>query len=651
MRPERRRTLGSDLGRRGTKFLAEIADIFLEDESSHQMMPQWNWIAFAALAILVVYQQIRIYRTRRVSQQREELFQIVTENAADMIALVDVKGRRLYNSPAYKRVLGYSAAELGETSAFEQIHLDDRFKVLEAAREARSTGIGKRLEYRIRHKDGSWRVLESIASVIRDEKGDVAKLVIVNRDITERNRAEEQLEHNSFHDALTGLPNRRLFLDRLQHLFARAQRSPERQYAVLFADLDGFKVFNDTMGPAVGDQVIVEIGRRLEACLRDEDMVSRLQDELHMRNAVLSRMGGDEFTILLEEVTDPSDAMRVAKRILSTVAEPLLVEEREVRTSASVGIALSTTTHTRAEELLQDADVAMRRAKAMGGSRCEVFDEAMHTHAVNRLKLEAELRDAIGKHQFRVYYQPIVHLETKQIAGFEALLRWQHPEQGLISPYKFMAAAEDTGLLVATGQWVILQACQQLRAWDHEIPAMEAVRISVNISARQLADARFVSDLSATLRETGVDPSHLHLEMTENVATADAKLTTTVLSHLKQLRVGVVVDDFGTGISSLSGLRQFAVEALKVDRSLVGGMLIDRGTRDMVELIILLAHKLKLKVIAEGVESAKQLDHLRELGCELGQGYLFSQPVDAKAAEQLLRQRIPVPRAKVAGAQ
>jgi diguanylate cyclase (GGDEF)-like protein/PAS domain S-box-containing protein len=615
------------------------------------MMPQWNWIAFAALAILVVYQQIRIYRTRRVSQQREELFQIVTENAADMIALVDVKGRRLYNSPAYKRVLGYSAAKLGETSAFEQIHLDDRFKVLEAAREARSTGIGKRLEYRIRHKDGSWRVLESIASAIRDEKGDVAKLVIVNRDITERNRAEEQLEHNSFHDALTGLPNRRLFLDRLQHLFVRAQRSPERQYAVLFADLDGFKVFNDTMGPAVGDQVIVEIGRRLEACLRDEDMVSRLQDELHMRNAVLSRMGGDEFTILLEEVTDPSDAMRVAKRILSTVAEPLLVEEREVRTSASVGIALSTTTHTRAEELLQDADVAMRRAKAMGGSRCEVFDEAMHTHAVNRLKLEAELRDAIGKRQFRVYYQPIVHLETKQIAGFEALLRWQHPEQGLISPYKFMAAAEDTGLLIATGQWVILQACQQLRAWDNEIPAMEAVRISVNISARQLADARFVSDLSATLRETGVDPSRLHLEMTENVATADAKLTATVLSHLKQLRVGIVVDDFGTGISSLSGLTQFAVEALKIDRSLIGGMLVDRGTRDMVELIILLAHKLKLKVIAESVESVKQLDHLREMGCELGQGYLFSQPVDAKAAEQLLRQRNPVPHAKVAGAQ
>ena len=306
--------------------------------------------------------------------------------------------------------------------------------MLEAAREARSTGIGRKLEYRIRHKDGTWRVLESIAGTIRDEKGEVAKLVIVNRDVTERKRAEEQLEHNSFHDALTGLPNRRLFLDRLQHLFDRAQRSPERQYAVLFVDLDGFKVFNDTMGPAVGDQVIVEIGQRLGGCLRHDDTVSRPQDEFPMMDTVLSRMGGDEFTILLEDVSDPSDAMRVAKRILSAVAEPFLVEGREVRTSASVGIALSTSTHQRAEDLLQDADVAMRRAKAMGGSRCEVFDEAMHTRAVNRLKLEAELREALEKHQFRVYYQPIVHLETKQIAGFEALLRWQHPEQGLISP-------------------------------------------------------------------------------------------------------------------------------------------------------------------------------------------------------------------------
>jgi diguanylate cyclase (GGDEF)-like protein/PAS domain S-box-containing protein len=617
------------------------------------MMQQWNWIALGALALLALYQQFRAYRTRRESKHREELFQIVTENAADMIALVDVKGHRLYNSPAYKRILGYSAAELGQTSSFDQIHPDDRFKVLEAAREARATGIGKKLDYRIRHKDGTWRVLESIASTIRDDDGEVTKLVIVSRDVTERKRAEEQLEHNSFHDALTGLPNRRLFLDRLQHLFDRARRSPERQYAVLFVDLDAFKVFNDTLGPAVGDQVIVEMGRRLGTCLRNDDTVSRPQDEVPIMTAeaVLSRMGGDEFTILLEEVADPSHAMRAAKRILSAVAEPFVVEAHEVRTSASVGIALSTPAHERAEALLQDADVAMRRAKAMGGSRCEVFDEAMHTRAVNRLKLEADLRQALAQRQFRVYYQPIVNLATRQIAALEALLRWQHPEQGLISPYKFMAAAEDTGLLVSAGQWLILEACKQLSAWTAEIPTMKPVSMSVNLSARQLADARFVTDMEAALRQTGIDPSRLHLEITESVAATDPKLTSTVLSHVKRMGIGMILDDFGTGNSSLSGLRQFPLDALKIDRSLIAGMLTDRGTSETVELIIVLAHKLKLKVIAEGIETVRQLDHLHAQGCDLGQGHLFSQPVEANAAGEFLRQRNALPYARVAGAQ
>jgi diguanylate cyclase (GGDEF)-like protein/PAS domain S-box-containing protein len=614
-------------------------------------MPQWNWIALGALALLALYQQFRAFRTRQQSRDREELFQIITENAADMIALVDMKGNRLYNSPAYKRILGYSAAELGETSAFDQIHPDDRFKVLEATREARATGIGKKLDYRIRHKDGTWRVLESAASTIRDEKGDVSKLVIVNRDVTERKRAQEQLEHNSFHDALTGLPNRRLFLDRLQHLFDRALRIPERQYAVLFVDLDAFKVFNDTMGPAVGDQVLVEVGRRLGACFRNDDTVSRPQNNAPMMEPVLSRMGGDEFTILLEEVADPSDAMRAAKRILTALAEPFQLEGREVRTSASVGIALSTPIHERAEVLLQDADVAMRRAKAMGGSRCEVFDEAMHTRAVNRLKLEAELRQALTQRQFRVYYQPIANLETRKILGFEALLRWQHPEQGLISPYKFIAAAEDTGLLVSAGEWLILEACKQLSAWTTGNTNMEPVDMSVNISAKQLADARFVTSTETALRQTGIDPSRLHLEITESVAAADPKLTSAVLSQLKRLRVGVILDDFGTGNSSLRGLRQFPIDALKIDRSLIAGMLSDRAASETVELIILLAHKLKLKVIAEGIETIRQLDHLHAQGCDLGQGHLFSQPVDAKAAEELLRQPNALPHAKVAGAQ
>jgi diguanylate cyclase (GGDEF)-like protein/PAS domain S-box-containing protein len=629
-------------------------------------MPQWNWIVLPALALLALYQQFRIYRTRRESMKREELFRIITENAADMIALVDTKGHRLYNSPAYKRILGYSAAELRETSSFEQIHPDDRFKVLEAAREARSTGIGKTIEYRMRHKDGTWKVLESIANTILDEKGEVAKLVIVNRDVTGRKHAEDQLEHNAYHDALTGLPNRRLFLDRLQHLFHRAQRRPERQYAVLFVDLDAFKVFNDTTGPAVGDQVLVEIGRRLSACLRNDDTVARPQDDVLITESVLSHMGGDEFTILLEEITDPSHAMRAAQRILAALAEPFLVEGREVRTSASLGIALSKPAHERAEHLLQDADAAMRRAKALGGGRCEVFDEAMHTRAVNRLKLEAELREAITQRQFRVYYQPIFDLETKRIAGLEALLRWQHPEQGLISPYKFMTAEQDTGLLVAASQWLILEACKQLSAWTAEIWTVEIctaeictaeiatlppVSMSVNVSARQLADPRFVTDVEAALLQTGIDPSLLHLEMTESVAAADPKLTATLLSHLKRLGVGVILDDFGAGNSSLSGLRQFLFDALKIDCSLINEMLTDRATCDTVDLLILLAHKLKMKVIAEGIETTRQLDHLHTLGCDLGQGYLFSQPLEVKAAGDLLRRQNPLPQAKAAGAQ
>jgi diguanylate cyclase (GGDEF)-like protein/PAS domain S-box-containing protein len=614
-----------------------------------EMTGHWQWIALGTLLVLAIYEEIRIYRIRRESEKREELFQIVTENAADMIALVDVKGNRLYNSPAYRRVLGYSSAELGETSAFDQIHPDDRFKVLEAAREARSTGVGKKLEYRIRHKDGSWRVLESIAGTIRNAKGEVAKLVIVNRDITDRKRAEQQAEHNSFHDGLTGLPNRRLFLDRLQQLFERAQRNPQDQYGILFLDLDGFKVFNDTMGPAAGDQILVESGHRIEAGLRDEDTVARPQNQLAARNAVLSRLGGDEFTILLEGITDPSDAMRVAQRILLSMANPLLVEGREVRPSASVGIAISSITHARAEDLLQDADVAMRRAKSLGGSRCEVFDEAMHNRAVNRMKLEAELRDAIAQSQFRVYYQPIVRLASREIIGFEALLRWQHPDEGLISPHHFIAAAEDSGLLYALGHWLILEACKQLQTWKNQHPSI-SVTISVNLSAKQFADARFVPELQAAIRETLIEPSRLKLEMTETVAATDPKLTVKVLSYLKHLGIGVTLDDFGTGNSSLNALRLFPMEALKIDRSLISGMLADRETTEMVELIVILAHKLKLKVIAEGIESAKHWERLCELGCDLGQGYFFSQPVDPQAAGKLLTQGGRLIQAKVAGA-
>jgi len=595
----------------------------------------WLFVALGILIVLVLYQQLRIYQIHQASRNREGLFQIVTENAADMIALVDVKGRRLYNSPAYKRILGYSPAELSETSAFEQIHPDDRFRVLEAAREARTTGVGQRLEYRIKHKDGSWRVLESMASTIRDGNGQVAKLVIVNRDISERKQAELQLEHHMLHDALTGLPNRRLFLDRLQHRFALAQRDPAR-YALLLANLDHFKALNQSLGATACDQLLGEIARRIESSLRQEDTLARRESGSPCAEPVLSRLGGDEFTILLDAVGNPSDAMRVAERIQLAVAEPLFSGTREVRMTVSLGIALSTAEHSQPEDLLKDADTAMRRAKGLGGCRCEVFDETMHRQAVGRLRLEADLRAAMARREFRVYYQPVLRLDTQSVVSLEALLRWEHPAKGLVSPYSFLDAAEDTGLLVSIGHWLMLQACRQLLEWDLQNFSGPPLTVAVNLSARQFADPRLAGDLQEELRQTGLEASRLQLEVSDNVAMADLALSQNVMAQLKRLGLGVVLDDFGAGAASLRSLFLLPVDVIKIDRSLVRQLQQDRAVAGMIEGTIALARKMKLQVVAEGIETASLTERFREMGCELGQGYCFSQPLDVPAALQFL---------------
>jgi diguanylate cyclase (GGDEF)-like protein/PAS domain S-box-containing protein len=615
------------------KFALRSADISSQE---YPRMPlDWYWFALATLILLAMYQQFRAYKIDCQSRGREEIFQIVAENAADMIALVDVKGHRLYNSPAYEKVLGYSPAELGETSAFEQIHPEDRYRVLEAAREARETGVGKRLEYRIKHKNGSWRVLESIASTIRDAQGVVTKLVIVNRDITERKRAQEQLEHNLFHDPLTGLPNRRLFLERLNTAFLRAQRNPHHAYALLLANVDRFKAFNESLGTQKADLLLQEIGRRIAACVGEDDAIARANS-----SAAVSRLGADEFTIILDGVCDPSDAMRIARRIQAAVAEPVLVESGEIRCSVSVGIALSALAHEKPEDVLRDADIAMRRAKALGGSRCEVLDEAMHTRAEGRLRLESDLRAALSEHQFRILYQPVIELNTRSVASFEALLRWQHPTQGVISPYRFLEAAEDTGILVSIGHWLMVEVCRQLLEWQAGKGSRNTVNITVNVSARQFSDAHLANDIQEALRETAADPSRLKLEITESIASADPKLTITVLAHLKHLGIGVILDDFGIGSASLRGLQQFPVDALKIDRSLVNDMQADRSCSDLVEMIMTIAHKMGLRVIAEGIETARQFERLLELGCDFGQGYYFSQPLDAKAALQFMNTQV-----------
>ncbi len=618
-----------------------------------------EWVrGLAALVLLfdiyTLYQQRQLQQIRRQLAEREQLFQLITENAADMIAVIDANGQRLYNSPAYQRILGYGPEELAATSAMDQIHPGDRARVLEASVKARSTGRGERLEYRIRHKDGSWRFLESTASAIRGPEGEPMGLVIVNRDITQRKCAEERLAHQSFHDSLTDLPNRSLFLDRLQRAVAVSRRHLDFKFAVLFIDIDEFKVFNDSLGHAAGDSLLMQIAMRLTAGLRSADTVMRpgfAEDtDLFMGESTLARPGGDEFAVLIEELHDPSDAIRVAERIQKRLAAPFDSGDQEIVLSASIGIAFGNNAGMEAPDLLRDAEIAMYRAKSSGKARCEVFDHAMHEGAIKRLQLETDLRRALELNQFRVYYQPIVSLHSGKIVGFETLSRWQRPE-GLVMPGDFIAVADETGIILPMNRQLLYDACRQLRSWQTLFPSDPPLTVNVNITPKQFAQPDLALEIGKALQETGLDPCCLNLEITETIAMGDADRSAVVLSELKALGVHLDIDDFGTGYSSLSRLQGFPVDTLKIDRSFISRMNTDVETGAIVRIIVMLAHGLRLKVVAEGVETQAQADSLRDIGCELAQGYLYSKPVPAETIEQLLRNAANAPantRAKAA---
>ena len=603
-----------------------------------------EWVrGLAALVLLfdfyAIYQHMQLHRIRRQLAERDQLFQLISENAADMIALVDGDGRRLYNSPAYLKVLGYSPEDLNATSSIEQIHPDDRPRVLKAAEKARLSGQGERMEYRVRHKDGSWRTLESTASPIRNEKGQTDKLVIVNRDITERKRAEEMLAHNAFHDGLTNLPNRALFLDRLQQALTLSKRHPNYKFAVLLIDVDEFKIINDSLGHAAGDDLLIQIGQRLKESVRRADTVSRPRasdvPDRPANDDTLARLGGDEFTILLDDIRDPIEAVRVAERMQAELAIPFVVNQQGIVISASIGIAASTSPHTHAEDLLRDADIAMYRAKRAGKACCEVSDTAMHENAVKRLQLETDLRKALDQGQFRVYYQPIVSLQTGKITGFEALTRWQRPE-GILAPIAFIAVAEETGLIIPMNRQLLREACQHLRSWQSEFPSDSPLTMSVNITSREFVQPDLVSEIRKSLDQTGVDPGCLQLEIIETIAMGDAEKSGHVLAQLKALGVRLSIDDFGTGYSSLSRLRRIPVDTLKIDRAFISNMDTDPENREIVRAIIVLAHNLGLKVVAEGTEKEEHIDLLKQFNCEMAQGYLFSRPADDQAMLKLL---------------
>lgn len=601
-----------------------------------------EWVRGLACLVLLfdvytVYQQLQLQRIRRELNQRNQLFEVIAENAADMIAVVDCDGKRIYNSPAYQKVLGYSPEELKLTSSMEQIHLDDQRRVLEAAEKAKVRGQGDRLEYRMRHKDGSWRILESVATAIQNEAGQTERLVIVNRDITERKRAEEALAHNASHDALTNLPNRNLFLERVRHALALSQRHSSYKFAVLFIDLDEFKVFNDSLGHAAGDALLIQIAQRLTVSIRGVDMISRPGPREDANTFVsLARLGGDEFTILLEEIGDCGDAIRVAERLQERLSIPFVMEGQEVVTTASIGIAFCATSYANPEELVRDAEIAMYRAKQEGKARSQVFDAAMHVVAVNRLRLEADLRRALELGEFRVHYQPIVSLQSGKIAGFEALSRWQRPE-GLLSPAHFIQIAEAIGLILPMNRLLLREACLQLRAWQSEFLCDPPLTMSVNVTPKEFAQPDLAAQIGAILGEVGVLPGSINLEITETVAMADPQKSHLILSQLKALGVHISIDDFGTGYSSLSRLQGFPVDILKIDRAFISKIDTDSETREIVRIIIMLAHNLGLKVVAEGAETEEHVKLLQHLKCELAQGYYFARPADYSDISTLLK--------------
>jgi diguanylate cyclase (GGDEF)-like protein len=435
-------------------------------------------------------------------------------------------------------------------------------------------------------------------------------------------------------DPLTGLPNRLLFMDRLNELISLSKASGSFEFAVFFLDVDRFKIINDSLGHAAGDHLLTGISRRLEQSLRSTDIIARFDGE-----CTLARLGGDEFTVLLPGVRNVLDAHAVAERLVSAVARPFDLEGREVVVSVSIGVVMADARYQRAEDMVRDADTAMYRAKDRGKARCEIFDTSMLAAAEERLLIESDLRRAIDRQEFRLHYQPIVTLSDRRLCGFEALVRWQHPERGLIPPDGFIPIAEETGLIVPIGLWVLGEACRQMRIWDTEFPECANLIVNVNLSARQCLHPTLVSDVSRVLAETGLEPDRLKLEITESLVLEGSEDVIAILTALRSLGVQLGLDDFGMGYSALSYLQRLPVQTLKIDRTFVSGIQ-NAGSVEIVRAILSLASGLSMNVTAEGVETADQFALLKDLSCEFGQGFFFDRPLtNDRAREVVLNHR------------
>lgn len=629
--------------------------------------------------------------TRKTKAEEQlRLLAAAVEHAEDSILITSTNltapgPEIVFVNKAFTKMTGYSAEDvLGRSPRMLQGPKTDR-SVLERLLDNLQDGqifFGEAINYR---KDGTEFYNEWHIEPIRDSANQVSHYLAIQRDVTERKQAEAQLKYAAFYDPLTNLPNRTGFINRLNTCIERAQQSEDFLFAVLFLDLDRFKVINDSLGHKAGDRMLVAIANRLKAAVQSSDTVARV--------------GGDKFAILLENLTDIGHVSKIANRLQTELRQPLLLEGHEVLTTASIGIAVSMLWYECPEDILRDAEIAGHRAKVLGKARSVVFNKTMHRHAVNRLQLETDLRRAISQQELRLYYQPIVSLTTGQITGFEALVRWQHPTRGLVSPAEFIPVAEETGLIVPIGEWVLREACISAKKWQQAYPTQKPLTMSVNLSGRQFVQPDLIETIDHILREAGVERESLKLEITESAIMEDpdtrvgsvfsespmrfaeheysskqdvnacnAGCASEICSHaaascvklrrssvpvvplspiailerLRSLGVQLSIDDFGTGYSSLSRLYRFPINTLKIDQSFIKRMDVgceDKGTtcsHTIVRTIIALAHNLGLDVTAEGIETPEQLAELRKLGCELGQGYLFSKPVDAQSAEALI---------------
>jgi diguanylate cyclase (GGDEF)-like protein/PAS domain S-box-containing protein len=584
-----------------------------------------------ARAIRYAFQRTRAEEALRESEER---YALAMEGARDGLWDWNLRTNEMYFSTRWKALLGYAEHEIASRPEewLSRIHEDDRARVGSAiAQHVDGSSEYFEDEHRILRRDGEYRWVLSRGLAVRDGEGRATRLAGSLTDITERKTAEAQLLHTALHDSLTGLSNRALFTDRLDHAITRVKRRPDLRFAVLFLDLDRFKVLNDSMGHVTGDELLIAIGQRLRALLRPTDLIARL--------------GGDEFAVLLEDLQDDSEAVDIAERILQDLKRPFRLQGHEAFTTASIGIAPSAPSYDRAEEWIRDADTAMYRAKSLGKARHVVFDTAMHVRAVALLQMETDLRKALETQEFHLHYQPIVALESGRIVGFEALARWQHAKRGPITPSEFIPVAEETGLIVPMGWWAVREACRQMQAWHRHFPSAQPLTVSVNLSVKQFSQPDLVDQIQRILRDTGCPANALKVEITESAIMEHAGFATRMLASLRDVGVQLSIDDFGTGYSSLSYLPRLPIDTLKIDRAFISQMDGDGENAEIARTIVTLARNLNMNVVAEGIETTEQLTQLTALQCQYGQGWLFSPPLDARQAAALIDAATPLRRA------